>query len=111
MEPTQEMIVKFNEYHQLIEEQRKIYETPYKELYIKLYGYNHYDVLKDQYKNTQFTIVDQINDTSRNVGKIVCANFYNSYPFSHFIFVFQNGDVYTEINTDVQQPLIIMQDA
>ena len=111
MEPTQEMSVQLNEYDQLIEEQRKIYETPYKELYIKLYGRNHYDVLKDQYKNTQFTIVDEINDTSRNVGKIVWANFYNSVPYSHFIFVFKNGDVYTKINTDLQRPLIIMQDA
>ena len=83
--------------------EKEVMETPYRELYCKLYGMNANDKLKNEYKNTEFKVIYD-DENIKYVGKIISADFYNCYPYTQFLFVFENGQVFT----DEEQPKIVM---
>lgn len=86
----------------------KSIEIPYRELYIKLFGTSSGSSIKSEYKNKEFRLVN--NDSVKDVGKLISANFRNYSMVTMFQFTFENSDDKTVIDTEQEQPTILMLD-
>ena len=85
----------------------KSIEMPYRDLYIKAFGTTSNDTIKEEYKDKDFRL-EYDDGTTHDVGKLIGGSFRNYSMVTMFNFKFKNSDGITKLDTEKQQPKIIM---
>ena len=96
-------------YQQVFKEIKSI-EMQYRDLYIKAFGTSSDSSIKPEYKDKEFRLVYNDKDLVHNVGKLIGATFSNMSMVTIFTFTFENSDGKTYVNTEYEQPTILMID-
>lgn len=96
-------------YKQLFKEIKSI-EIPYRDLYIKAFGTSSSSSIKPEYKDKEFRLVYNDKDLVHDVGKLISADFSNMSMATIFRFTFENSNGKTFVNTEYEQPTILIID-
>jgi len=88
----------------------KSIEIPYRDLYIKAFGTSSSSSIKPEYKDKEFRLVYNEKNLVHDVGKLISADFRNYSMVTMFRFTFENSDGKTIIDTECEQPNILMID-
>ena len=82
-------------------------EIPYRELYLNAFGNRADATIKDDYKDKLFR-VEYENGTTYDVGKLISGGFRRYSYTTMFYFKFENENGNTIIDTEYQQPKILI---
>ena len=85
----------------------KSIEMPYHQLYVNAFGTSADAQIKDEYKDKLFRL-EYENGTIHDVGKLISAGFRRYSYSTMFYFKFENEDGIREIDTEYEQPKILV---
>jgi len=86
----------------------KSIEKDYCKLYIEAFGYSSKLSVKDEYKDKNFRLIYNETDSVHDVGKLISGKFRNYSCVTMFEFTFENSDGKTTIDTEYEQPTILI---
>ena len=92
---------------QVYKEIRSI-EKDYRTLYIKAFGSSSNLPVNDEYKDKNFRLIYNETDLVHDVGKLISGKFRNYSCATMFEFTFENSDGKTTIDTEYEQPTILI---
>ena len=82
-------------------------EMPYRDLYVNAFGTSAYSQIKKEYKDKLFRL-KYSDGRTHDVGNLTGGGFRNYSSVTMFNFKFETSDGETNIDTEYEQPQILM---